>query len=322
MSNPLALPAFVKRLARTIRDTPALNQLITSGLRPAINRFQGNRRKALIAHFPRVGAVSASLPDGGSLRMACGEPESIINSVFYDGWMGEEPEVLPLWYELAKQADVIVDVGAHIGHFSLVAGHANPRARIFSFEALPRIADLLRKNVALNGLANIDVRGRALGRQIGRLPFYAMPEGLPSSSSLSKEFMAPSTSGAIEIVVDVSTLNAEELPAGTPTLMKIDTETTEPDVIAGGASFLREATPVIFVEILENVGGAARLSDEFAAAGYAFDAYLLTDKGPVAKGQLIGDPRWRNYLLVPKDRSRLAGMVDVLSQFGVTSVGY
>ena len=318
MSKPLALPSFVKRLARTIRDAPALNQLITSGLRPAINRFQGNRRKTLIAHFPRVGGVATSLPDGRTLRMACGEPESIINSIFYEGWMGEEPEVLPLWYELAKHADVIVDVGAHIGHFSLVAGHANPRARIFSFEALPRIADLLRKNVALNRLANIDIRGRALGRQIGRLPFYAMPEGLPSSSSLSKEFMAPSTSGAIEIVVDVSTLDAEELPTGTPTLMKIDTETTEPDVIAGGGSFLREAHPVIFVEILENVGGAARLSDEFAAAGYAFDAYLLTDKGAIAKSRLIGDPRWRNYLLVPKDRSKLAGMVNVLNQFGVS----
>ena len=318
MSKPLVLPAFLKGAARTIRDTPRLNHLITSALRPAINYVQGDRRKALIAHFPRVGGVAATLPNGRTLRMACAEPESIINSIFYEGWMGEEPEVLPLWYELAKEAGVIVDIGAHIGHLSLVAGHANPDARIFSFEPLPRIADLLRRNVSLNGLANIDVRGRALGRQIGRLPFYAMPDGLPSSSSLSKEFMEPSTSGAIEIVVDVSTLDDEGLPTGAMTLMKIDTETTEPDVIAGGASFLRDAAPVIMVEILDNTGGAARLTEELAAAHYEFDAYLLTDTGPVARDSLVADARWRNHLLVPRDHSRLAGMADILSQFGVS----
>lgn len=318
MSKPLALPRFVKRAARALRDNPRANRIITAALRPAINRFTGNRRQALIAHFPRVGRVSAALPNGTQLQMECAQPESIINSIYYEGWVGVEPEVLPLWFELAKHACVIIDIGAHVGHFGLVAAHANPAAQIFSYEPLPRIAALLRSNVALNRLSNIEVRGRALGRHAGTLPFYAIPDGLPSSSSLSKPFMDAAHCEIVETAVEVSTLDAEGLPQTGPVLIKIDTETTEPDIIAGGAAYIHATIPLIVIEIIDNEGGAMRLAHELGAAGYAFDAYLLTDQGPVARSTLIADPRWRNYLLVPRDRARLTGMTDVLKRFGIS----
>ena len=41
-----------------------------------------------------------------------------------------ESVTLQLWRTLARQASLILDVGSHIGTFSLVATAANPQARI------------------------------------------------------------------------------------------------------------------------------------------------------------------------------------------------
>ncbi len=318
MAQPFALPLPLKRLARKLRDNPHSNRLITTALKKFLGYASDARRDVLIAHFPRVGRVSALMPNGRRLRMESPKPESIINSVFYDGWSGQESEVLPLWQALAEHAAVIVDIGAHIGHFTLVAGLSNPRARTFSFEPLSRIATLLRNNVRLNRLTSVEVREHALGRQSGTAPFYAVRSGLPSSSSLSKDFMESADHDVVVALVHLSTLDAENLPRTGPVLMKIDTETTEPDVIAGGADYLKAAQPLIVIEVLDSTDGAKCLSNELALAGFAFDAFLLTDDGLRARDALIPDPRWRNYLLVPKDRERLGGMKDVLATF-VTS---
>ncbi len=317
MAQPFALPSPLKRLARAVRDNPHSNILITETLKKYLGHFSDARRDELIAHFPRVGRLSALMPNGCRLKMESPSPESIFNSVFYDGWSAQETEVLPLWQALAEHAEVIVDIGAHIGHFTLVAGLSNPRARIFSFEPLPRIASLLRKNVKLNRLASVEVREHALGRQTGTAPFYVVRDGLPSSSSLSKDFMESADHDVVATLIKVSTLDAENLPRSGPVLMKIDTETTEPDVVAGGADYLRAKQPLIVIEILDNADGPERLTNALAIVGFAFEPFLLTPNGPIARDSIIADPRWRNYLLVPKERDGLGGMNDVLATFGI-----
>lgn len=317
MAQPFALPSSLKRLARALRDNPHSNRLITAALKKILGHFSDARRDVLIAHFPRVGRVSALMPNGRRLRMESPKPESIVNSVFYDGWSGQETEVLPLWQALAEHAAVIVDIGAHIGHFTLVAGLSNSRARIFSFEPLPRIASLLRKNVRLNRLTSVEVREHALGRQSGTAPFYVVRNGLPSSSSLSKGFMESADHDVVATFVHLSTLDAENLPRTGPVLMKIDTETTEPDVVAGGADYLRAAQPLIVIEVLDNADGPKRLMKELALVGFAFDPFLLTPNGPIARDAIIADPSWRNYLLVPKERDGLGCINDVLATFGI-----
>ncbi|MGW6014890.1 amino acid adenylation domain-containing protein [Streptomyces sp. NPDC055210] len=48
--------------------------------------------------------------------------------------------------------DTVVDVGANIGLFTLLAGTSFPSARIYAFEPIPPALDSLRRNVALHGL--------------------------------------------------------------------------------------------------------------------------------------------------------------------------
>lgn len=57
---------------------------------------------------------------------------------------------------------LILDCGAHIGMASLYFASRNPGARIIAFEADPKIAEALTKNVASFGLTNVAVEAKAV----------------------------------------------------------------------------------------------------------------------------------------------------------------
>lgn len=49
----------------------------------------------------------------------------------------------------------VMDIGAGIGDFSIYAAHENPHGTIFAFEPFPESFDLLKRNIALNGIENV-----------------------------------------------------------------------------------------------------------------------------------------------------------------------
>lgn len=298
MTNPLRLPEPLKQLARILRDSPTTNRLISSAARklPA-----SDVRSRLIARIPRVGKITTRLPDGKILTMECAASESVTASVFYDGWKGQEPEVLPIWRALAERAEHILDIGAHVGHFSLVAGLTNPAAKLYCFEPLPKVAKILRRNLELNSLKPA-VHELALNTSVGHLTFYSVPDGIPSSSSLSKSFMSDEHGTELdEVTVATSTLDALFPSLTGAVLLKIDTETTEPQVFAGGLEFIRRTKPIIIVEVLAKHETGPDLHDILERAGYAFTPYLMTDAGLQKASSIRGNDRWRNFLLVPND---------------------
>ena len=64
------------------------------------------------------------------------------------GW---EKESLKIWKELCQTSDVILDVGANTGVYSLVAKAANPESRVIAFEPVKRTFDRLEHNNNING---------------------------------------------------------------------------------------------------------------------------------------------------------------------------
>ena len=71
-----------------------------------------------------------------------GRPErcSIAKKFFWTQGEIEPPEdkiTLDLFASLAKSSDVVLDIGANSGVFTLVAAKANPSAEIVSFDILP-----------------------------------------------------------------------------------------------------------------------------------------------------------------------------------------
>jgi FkbM family methyltransferase len=284
-------------LAKWLRASQPFNYLATSLLRSGL-AVTGARSEWVIAHVHRVGPVRAKLPGGRTLRLWSRGDDWISNQVFWRGWDGYEPETVPLFFRLAGRSRVTLDVGAHVGFYTLLAAHANPQGRVFAFEPMALAGARLRRHVALNGLTNVECVAGAAAERDGTADFYHPTAHLPSSATLSFDFMKDARD-VQTLTVPVLRLDRFLRERGVEgvDLMKIDTESTEPQVLAGMGERLGRDRPAIVCEVLAGRGSERLLEDLLRPLGYRF--YLLTPQGPELRERVEGHPEWLNYLFTP-----------------------
>jgi FkbM family methyltransferase len=295
----------IKRALKRFRSSQPFNYLATSATH-GLFKLTRQHSEFVIKHLHRVGDVQSELPNGRRLRLWSRADDWVSNQVFWRGWSGYEPETIPLFFRLATKAQATFDVGAYVGYYTLLAGHANPKGRVFAFEPLPDNYARLLKNVERNGFTNAHCINVAVGDSEGEANFYSMPGGMQCSSSMSYEFMK--STGEPEILrVPVITLDefVRENAIDRVDLVKIDTESTEPQVLLGMMKTLRRDKPFIICEVLGR-GSEKPLEELLAPLGYQY--YHLTPDGPVLCNAIKGHPEWLNYLFTPLDPDEIAGI--------------
>jgi FkbM family methyltransferase len=282
---------------KALRSSQPLNWLATSSLRAGLNLLSVHP-EAVVKHLHRVGPVACRLPNGRTLRFWSRGDDWVSNQVFWRGWHGYEPETVPLFFRLATRANVTIDVGAHVGFYALLAAHANPSGRVVAFEPMPAIHARLARNVRMNGLVNVTCVKSAVGMTEGIADFYHVASDIPCSSSLSLEFMA-SACDVKRQPVSVVALDrfAEREGLGRVDLVKIDTESTEPQVLQGMVQILGRDRPTLVCEVLRGRGSERSLEEILGPLGYRY--YLLTPDGPSPRERIHGHPQWLNYLFTP-----------------------
>src|SRR3989442_798924 len=81
-----------------------------------------------------------------------------------------EPHLQRAIKEFVAAGDTVYDVGANIGYVSLsLAKRVGPKGSVIAFEPVPRNVDLLRKNIEVNGLKNIQLFGFAASDRRGEI---------------------------------------------------------------------------------------------------------------------------------------------------------
>jgi FkbM family methyltransferase len=146
--------------------------------------------------------------------------------------------------ELVHPGDVVVDVGANLGIWSLLA--AKRGGRVHAFEPVPAMAARLRQHVAMNGAEAIVVNQLAVGAESGSLPFFAVPTGNTGASSLSSH-----RADSVELCVDVIPLDSY---IDRVDVRKVDVEGAELLVFRGARRLLSsENAPIVFFEIDEHL---------------------------------------------------------------------
>lgn len=294
------MTSTMRSVFRKLRGSQPFNYLMTTALR-ACSRALPAPPETLVNHLPRVGCAESRLPNGRTLRLWSRGDDQVANQVFWRGWRGYEPEMTPVFYELARRAHVVLDVGAHVGFYALLAAQANPAACVLAFEPLPSAAARLRRNVAENGVSNVEVFECALGDQKGTARLFHQPEGaggIPTSSGLAAEFFGSPyfvEQGVAPVTeVDVMTVDEVARDLGRVDLIKIDTETTEPAVLAGARGVLERDRPDLIFEVLPGHGTAAAIERLLAPLGYEF--YLLSVAGPARSEHVEEHLTLWNYL--------------------------
>ena len=170
-----------------------------------------------------------------------------------------EPELRYLW-SILRAGNVVVDVGASFGLYSLVAaGRVGPAGCVLAFEPASMAYDVLCRNVALNRFHWLHAFRLALANQTGTAALYHHSD--PSRNSL-----AP-TGGLSHEQVPLTTLD-DVLDAGdirgNLAAMKIDVEGAEALVLQGAQRTIAQFRPLVIFEI--NPGAARRLGSEPDAA--------------------------------------------------------
>jgi FkbM family methyltransferase len=153
-----------------------------------------------------------------------------------------EPYVVEVLLSQLRPGTVFVDVGAHLGLYTLrAAGRIEPDGRIVAFEADPYTATALAANVRRAGLGNVRVVSKAVSDHVGATAFW-----LSAGTYSSSLYRRPSMASIERVEIDATTIDAEIGPAE-DVVMKIDVEGAELDALGGLTETVAQAKRVVLM---------------------------------------------------------------------------
>jgi FkbM family methyltransferase len=174
---------------------------------------------------------------------------------------------------LLRPGDVFVDAGANIGVYTLLASRlVGQTGRVVAIEMMPDTAELLRRHVAENGCANVEIVERALNGRAGETVTARVPTGQHGQASVAN--MAEANRAYEERIVRTTTLDDVTRGLQRIDILKLDVEGAELMALAGGATTLQKTQKVIYESHTE----ADALARALADAGFTVTSIMGKDR--------------------------------------------
>lgn len=158
-----------------------------------------------------------------------------------------EKECMDMMLRLIKPGDIIVDIGANIGWYSLNLAKSINNIQIHAFEPIPRTFDYLTRNLALNNIVNVNAHNLGISEEAKELTFYYDSEDAGSTSInnlLGKENIQQVKGQVITLDHFIS---YEKTAVD---FIKCDVEGAELLVLKGSEETLKTHKPIVFAEML------------------------------------------------------------------------
>jgi FkbM family methyltransferase len=188
-----------------------------------------------------------------------------------------EPFSTELFARCIRASMTVVDVGANVGYYSLLAARlVGTTGRVFAIEANPTTYSMLLQNIAVNDYHKIIPVNRCVSNLSGQARFRIDRAVAGESGMLPR----CETEREDTITVDTGTLD-DLLPDCTADVLKIDIEGAEGLALMGASRLLRNCRPQIFMEfvpaLLTKMGTPpADVLGKIKQHGYSI--YLINEK--------------------------------------------
>lgn len=179
-------------------------------------------------------------------RMTIVLPEIVSSLLYLTGTY--EPDVENIFQKFVKKGDVVVDIGAHYGYFTLLAATlVGKMGKVYSFEPTPSTFNVLQKNT--NRYKNIMPVNKAVydkhdslvlhdyGLQFGALNSFFEPR--------IKKKITFTSSKVAAVTLDEYFSKVRRMPD----FIKIDAESSEFFILKGMKKILSNKRPILCLEL-------------------------------------------------------------------------
>ena len=182
------------------------------------------------------------LPDGTCLALDSRQPAE--RWLLFSG--NYHPAVTHLLRQHTPAGGGCLDVGANLGFYTLkFARWVGPAGRVAAFEANPVMLDRIRRNVALNGFAHVDVVDQPIHRQAEPVTFHVSAS--PGKSSIHAWQVAdPVQTLHLTTTTIDAYLNTQNWPR--LDVIKLDIEGNDCNALLGASDSLARFHPFIIFE--------------------------------------------------------------------------
>lgn len=214
MSSPLKKPmedqGYMKKFTLAVEVVLKLKNFPTYFL----DYLKKTTRKSIVYKFR----------NGLKFKVRAGTSDrNILNEVFIEDFYEKEFNV--------KRGDVVVDIGANIGAFTILAA-GKKAGKVYSFEPFKQNYELLKQNVALNSFTNVDAINKAVYNKEGEKKLILAGGGNFGGNSFAKDHWQTKESENYETVKTIS-LNKflTEKRIQRIDILKIDCEGSEYEIL-------------------------------------------------------------------------------------------
>jgi len=166
----------------------------------------------------------------------------VTGSAPHGAWLGRlEAQTLADFAAHVRPGSVVWDVGANVGLFTLTAARrTGPTGHTVAFEPVPRNIAFLRRHLELNHCTNTTIVEAAVTSTTGRVRMA--PGASPSEFAVRAD-------GPLDVPCTTLDEWHAASPLGPPSVIKIDTEGAEAEVLQGATDVFRSARPRLYLAV-------------------------------------------------------------------------
>ena len=167
-----------------------------------------------------------------------------IETLNFDEYEQEEQAIL---FDLVSDGDIVFDIGANIGWYSLSLSKRYPNCKIYSFEPLGPIYKSLTKNIELNSADSIKSFNFGLSNKKQMVSFFYDEKYCTKSS---EENLGDTDAVKVECKLETMDQFTQDYAIEKIDFVKCDVEGAELFCMQGAIESIKKYKPIIFLEML------------------------------------------------------------------------
>ena len=199
-----------------------------------------------------------------NIQIECFASDSNTASVYLYGFSDNLP-IFDVYKRHVRPGSATVDVGANVGIHSLImANLVGTGGKVHAYEPAPSIFERLLRNIQFNQCSNINARNVAASNQICAIGFADVSD----RANIGQSHVDPSATTTVQSV----TLDSELMREDSISLIKVDVEGHELEVLKGAQEILSVHRPAV---VLEFNGESYSITDLCRSFPYPIDVFRI-----------------------------------------------